>query len=76
LRGTVIFLRRTDAKGRAALLGRTYPVSPTWCSRLIRAEVDLTRGEIRFYALRRRDPHRHEFLKRHAYHTPTKKFHE
>ena len=76
LQGTVIFLRRTDAKGRATLLGHTYLVSATWCSRLIRAEVDLTKGEIRFYALRRRDPHHHLFLKRHPYKTPTKRFHE
>lgn len=76
LQGTVIFLRRTDAQGRAELLGRTYQVSSTWCSRLVRAEVDLTAGEIRFYALRRRDPNQQPLLKRHAYTTPTKPFHE
>lgn len=76
LQGTVIYLRRSDAKGHVTVLGHKYLVSSTWCSRLIRAEVDLTKGEIRFYALRRRDPYHHEFLKQHPYKTPTKNFHE
>jgi hypothetical protein len=76
LQGTVIFLRRTDEHGRVTLLHHTYRVSPDWCSRLVRAEVDLDRHEIRFYALRRRDPNVHRDLSTHAYEPPRKPFHE
>jgi hypothetical protein len=76
LRGTVIFLRRTDEHGRVILLGHTYQVSPDWCSRLVRAEVDCDHREIRFYALRRREPHVHRHLSTHSYEPPRKPFHE
>lgn len=76
LQGTVIFLRRTDPQGRVHLLGHSYLTAPDWCSRLVRAEVDLTRHEIRLYALRRRTPSKHRFLNKHHYETPKKKFHE
>lgn len=55
-RGLVIFLRRTDPQGRATLLGHTFCVDPHWPHRLVRAEVRLPHGPIRFFALRRRDP--------------------
>ena len=76
LQGTVIFLRRTTPQGNVSLLGRSFPASPDWCSRLVRAEVDLTRGEIRIYALRRREPTVHRHLSTHRYQPPTKKFTE
>src|SRR3990170_6300180 len=56
LRGTIIFLRRTDDAGRAHLLGNRFEVSPQWPHRLVRCEVDLSTHQIRFYALRRKDP--------------------
>jgi len=55
-RGRVIFLRRTDPQGRAALLGHTFPIDPPGSHRLVRAEVRLPHGPIRFFAVRRRDP--------------------
>jgi hypothetical protein len=76
LRGTVIFLRRTDAAGAVDLLARSYPVDPGWPHRLVRADVDLTRGEIRFYRLRRREPRDQPLIKAIPYETPNKKFHE
>jgi hypothetical protein len=76
LTGTVIFLRRTDAKGRVTFLGHTFHVSSDWCSRLIRAEVDLTRDQIRFYALRRREPQKHRYLGQTSYKPKRKYFHE
>ena len=54
--GDVIFIRRTSDAGRITLLGHTWLVDRAWCNRLVRAEVDLRRGEIRCVALRRRDP--------------------
>jgi transposase len=56
LKGSMIFLRRTDERGRADLLGQTFEICARWAHRLIRCEVDFTQQRIRFYALRRRDP--------------------
>ena len=76
LRGTVIFLRRTNEQGAVELLGRRYPVDPLWPHRLVRAEVDLTRRQLRFYRLRRREPEQQPLIKTVAYEPPTKRFHE
>jgi putative transposase len=74
LQGVVIFLRRTNDKGEVSMLGHTYLGSNMWCNRLVRAEVDLSAGEIRIYSLRRRDPHNHALLNTHPYQTPKKRF--
>lgn len=52
----VIFIRRTSASGRLNFLGHEWLVNSNWCNRLVRAEVDLSAGEIHCSALRRRDP--------------------
>jgi hypothetical protein len=54
--GQVIFLRRTDAQGRAQVLGQSWFVEAAWLGRLVRAEVDLDQNHIRFYRLRRNEP--------------------
>lgn len=74
LRGLAIFVRRTYESGAVHLLGQCFAVSPAWASRLVRAEVDLARGEIRFHALRRAEPARQPLLRRVAYKPPTKPF--
>jgi len=74
LTGSVIYIRETNAKGQAIVLGHTFDVSPIWTNRLVRADVDLTKGQIRFHALRRRDPHNHLLLATHDYTTPKKRF--
>lgn len=76
LRGTVIFLRRTNNLGVAELLGQSYPVDPTWPNRLVRCEVDLTQGQIRFYRLRRREPTQQPLIKTIPHETPKKRFRE
>jgi len=76
LRGVVIFIRVTSPSGRATVLDQAFDVSPTWCGRLVRAEVDLTAQEIRFYALRRKEPDNHVLLVTHRYKPPTKPFWE
>ena len=76
LKGTAIYVRETNAKGQASVLGHTFDVSPVWTNRLVRADVDLTKRQIRFYALRRKDPHNHLLLATHDYNTPTKRFQE
>jgi transposase len=74
--GLLIFLRRTTECGRVSLLGRTFDVSKSWPHRLVRAEVDLTNSEIRFYALRRREPKWQPLLKSVKYHFPKRYFNE
>ncbi len=74
LGGTIVYLRYTNEQGAAPILGHTFLVSPLWCQRLIRAEVDLTHKQIRFYALRRREPDNQPLLSTHHYHPPTKPF--
>ena len=63
LRGTLIFMRRTDTAGRAHLLGRSFDISSQWLHRLVRCEVDLSGRRIRFYALRRRAPDEQPLLR-------------
>jgi transposase-like protein len=56
LRGRIIYLRRSNGSGAVAVLGQTFAIDPHWTNRLVRAEVDLDRGTITFYRLRRREP--------------------
>jgi hypothetical protein len=76
LQGTVIFLRRTNNQGTVELLGRSYQVDNGWPNRLIRAEVNLSRGEIHFYRLRRREPKVQTLATKVSYATPKKRFNE
>ena len=76
LKGTVIFLRETDAHGQVTVLGRTFEASPLWCHRLVRADVDLTKKQIRIHSLRRKTPDEHLLLNTHDYEPPTKRFRE
>jgi hypothetical protein len=66
-------LRRTGAAGGVELLGRHFEVDATWPHRLVRAEVDLDAGRIRFYALRRRDPAHQPLLREVAYKLPRRR---
>lgn len=76
LQGTVIFLRRTNDRGDVDMLGKRIPVDAAWLDRLVRAEVDLTKGQIRFYRLRRREPDQQTLIKSIPYAVPEKSFHE
>jgi hypothetical protein len=70
LEGRIIYIRRTDEQGRASLLGHRFPVDARWPHRLVRAEVDLEPGLIRFYALRRREPDDQPLLREVAHRIP------
>jgi len=74
LNGTIIYLRRTDDAGRVHLLGRSFPVAKIWLHRLVRCEVDFTAAQIRFYALRRRQPEEQRLLRVTVYHRVYKPF--
>lgn len=75
-RGRIIYLRRTGASGGVDLLGRHFEVDASWPNRLVRAEVDLDAGQIRFHALRRRDPAHQPLLREVAYKLPRRRFNE
>ena len=72
--GKIIFLRRTDDRGQAHMLGRVFNVQQHWVHRLVRAEVDLDQGNIRFYSLRRREPEQQRLLCETHYQLPDKRF--
>ena len=76
LEGAVIFMRRTDARGQVECLGHNWRVDANWPHRLVRVEVDLTRGEVRFFKLRRREPSRQPLVKTIHYRVPKHKFME
>lgn len=76
LAGQVVFLRRTNAQGQAELLGHTFQGDPTWCHRLVRCEVDLSKERIRIYRLRRRTPTQQPLLKTILYNVTKKPFHD
>jgi hypothetical protein len=65
--GRLVYLRRTTDSGAAQLLGRKFEVDRHWVHRLVRSEVDLSVGRVRFYALRRRDPGDQPLLREYPY---------
>jgi hypothetical protein len=75
-RGTLIYIRRTNDRGQASLLGHQFPVDRYWVHRLVRAEVDLRTAKINFYALRRREPTEQPLLNTIPYQLPKKPFKE
>jgi transposase-like protein len=68
--GRLVFLRRTTDRGLATVLGHRLPVDQHWLHRLVRAEVDLDRGRLRFFALRRRQPDDQPLIREVAYDPP------
>ncbi|MDR1486217.1 MAG: hypothetical protein LBT09_15550, partial [Planctomycetaceae bacterium] len=60
----IIYLRITDAYGYVSFLEKDFLVHRHWINRLVRAEVDLSKGVIRFYTLRRSDWKRHRLIKK------------
>ena len=61
--GRVIFIRRTSEDGHLTLLGHTWRLTPYWCHRLVRAEVDLGHEQIRCFGLRRTAPENQPLLR-------------
>jgi hypothetical protein len=74
--GTLVYIRRTNDRAQASLLGHAFPVDRHWVHRLVRAEVDLNAQQINFHALRRRDPTEQPILNTIAYELPKKPFKE
>jgi hypothetical protein len=74
--GKIIYIRRTNDKGRVSLLGHTFAVDRHWLHRLVRVEVDLDADQLRFFALRRREPTDQPLLNDSPYTLPQKRFKE
>jgi len=74
--GQMIFLRRSNDHGEVSLLGHSFPVDAHWTQRLVRCQVHLDEGAIRFYALRRRTPQTQPLLAERAYQLPRRGFRE
>jgi hypothetical protein len=70
--GRIIFIRRTNDKGAVDLLGHQFEVAAHWVHRLTRCEVDIDAKEIRFYALRRREPKQQPLLRKVSYQLPSR----
>jgi hypothetical protein len=66
-RGEIIYLRRTDQQGRVRILGQPFLVDRSWPHRLVRCELTLPQGDLRFYALRRRQPDEQPLLRQVAH---------
>jgi hypothetical protein len=74
--GRIIFLRRTTERGHVSLMGHSLEVDRLWAHRLVRCEVQLDQGVIRFYALRRRQPGDQPLLRELPYSLPRRRFKE
>lgn len=74
LKGTIIYLRRSDDQGNVQLLAQAFRPAEHWVHRLVRCEVDFSHQRIRFYALRRRDPNEQPLLCELRYARPNKPF--
>lgn len=74
LKGTIVFLRRTNGRGAVEVLKRRYTVDPLWPHRLVRIEVDHSKHQIRFYRLRRRQPDQQPLIKTVRYNPKMKPF--
>ena len=72
--GRVVFLRRTNETGAVALLGHTFSLDTLWPHRLVRCEVQLDRGPIRFSRLRRRQPDDQPLIREVSYALPVRRF--
>ena len=72
----LVIIRRTASDGSVHLLGRRFEVSASWSSRLVRCEVDMAEGRIRFYQLRRRAHREQPLLTEATYRLPRRRFAE
>ncbi len=75
-RGMIVFLRRTDDRGRVSLLAHTLDVDRHWLHRLVRAAVNLDDDTICFFALRRREQTDQPLLNKGPYALPKRQFQE
>lgn len=74
--GKLVYLRRTCEHGYVHFLGRRFLVDGLWTHRLVRVEIQLQEGRVRFFGLRRRDPAVQALLTETTYELPRRRFSE
>jgi transposase-like protein len=72
VKGLLIYIRRSDDRGRVTVLGRTHQVARHWIHRLVRCEIDIDQKEIRCFGLRRSDWKAQPLLRRLDYELPSR----
>ncbi len=72
----LVFIRRTTQAGQTTVLGHRFVVDDKWVGRLVRCEVWLGEGVLRFYRLRRQAPAEQALLREVAYELPRRRFRE
>jgi len=75
-KGKVIFIRRSTDDEYVEVMGHGWHVQGAGAHKLVRADVDLTKNNILFDRIRRREPNVHELLANAEYHFPKKTFKE
>jgi hypothetical protein len=75
-KGMIIFIRRTTDDEYVEAMGHWWKVPGAGAHKLVRVDVNLTKGTMAFYRLRRREPKIHEQLATAKYKLPNKKFNE
>ena len=73
-KGTIIFIRRTTDDEYVEAMGYWWNVPNAGSHKLVRVEVNLTKGTIKFYRIRKREPKIHELLATAKYNFPNRKF--
>jgi hypothetical protein len=72
-KGTIMFIRRTDNKGRVKMMGHLWQLEKNWTTRLLRATVDLKNHRIHFHKLTKKQPFNHKYIGYAEYHLPIRK---
>jgi hypothetical protein len=63
IHGYIIYLRRTDGEGWVRILENDFLADEHWVNRLVRVVIDIDKGKIRFYRLRRKEPRKQSLIK-------------
>jgi hypothetical protein len=63
IHGYIIYLRRTDGEGWVRFLEHEFLVDEHWVNRLVRVVVDIDKGKIRCYRLRRKESRKQPLIK-------------
>jgi hypothetical protein len=75
-RGTIIFIRRSTDDEYVEAMGHWWKVPGIGAHKLVRVDVNLTKGTMKFYRIRRREPKIHQILAKAKYKLPKKVFKE
>jgi hypothetical protein len=75
-KGRIIFIRRSTDNEYVEAMGHWWKVPGAGAHKLIRIDVNLTKGTMTFYRIRRKEPKIHQLLATAKYKLPNRKFNE